>query len=90
MNTTPHAHMDNRAMAYKLKTGAALDVHTEGVTIGRGRYRLRRFVADVDYCDAQAEAWIWSIGRRYADDAIIASTGSELYQNPDFECLFLR
>jgi hypothetical protein len=55
-----------------------------------GYYILERFEVGKDYCDLHAEAWIWSIGRRRSDGQILASTGSRLYQNPDFECLFLR
>jgi hypothetical protein len=51
---------------------------------------------DVDYCDAQTESWIWSIGKRLADDpsipagTIIASRSTQLYQNPLYHCLWLR
>jgi len=53
-------------------------------------YVLERFVDDVDYCDLEKTAWIWSIGRRHSDGVILASTSADLYQNPDFECLWLR
>lgn len=44
----------------------------------------------VDYCDLKLGKWIWSIGRRKADGMIIASLTGDLYQNPEFECLWLR
>lgn len=45
---------------------------------------------DADYCDTKNVRWIWSIGRRKSDGVILASTGTEFYQNPDFKCLWLR
>jgi hypothetical protein len=33
---------------------------------------------------------IWSIGRRLSDGAIHASLGTDLYLNPDYDCLWLR
>jgi hypothetical protein len=71
-----------------VRRGEALDVSTfqrEGPY-----YVLPIFLEGNDYCDAQKEKWIWSIGRRLSDGKILASTSSDLYQNPDFECLFLR
>jgi hypothetical protein len=56
-----------------------------------GRYYVvETYVDGVDYCDAKTEAWIWSIGRRLSDGVILASTQADLYQNPAFECLWLR
>ena len=45
---------------------------------------------DGDFCNHKTEEWIWSIGKRRSDGVILASHGSELYQNPEFECLWLR
>lgn len=82
-------------MARKLDHGGCLAVDQEGEldpaeSRGAKVFRLRRFVDDVDYCIAQTEEWIWSIGRRRSDGAILASTDSRYYSNPEFECLFLR
>ena len=44
----------------------------------------------VDFCVASREAWIWSIGKRRSDGAVLASTDARFYQHPDFECLWLR
>lgn len=92
--------MLNQAMARKLATGEALDVEHPDLRapIGIveygpafvGVYRLQRFVDDVDYCVARTEEWIWSIGKRLEDGAIFASTDTRFYQNPAFECLWLR
>lgn len=82
--------MANLRMQEKLRSGECLDVREEGEVVQPGVYRLRRFVEGVDYCDAETEEWIWSIGRRHRDGAVLASTGTMFYQDPDFECLFLR
>jgi len=88
------AKMRNKAMANKLLKGKALDVRAEGRENGPGLYELRRFVDGVDYCDAQREAWIWSIGRRRSDGAIFAATDTRFYSGRpnegDYECLWLR
>lgn len=83
------AKLRNRSMAEKLKAGEAIDVSKHRI-MGTGRYVLPEFVEDVDYCDAEEEAWIWSIGRELATGQIIASRQPDLYQNQLFECLFLR
>lgn len=80
--------MINQRMREQLEAGRAIDL---AKCPREGRYyRLAEFVENVDYCDAAQEAWIWSIGRRYSDGTILASRASDLYQNPEFECLFLR
>lgn len=84
----------NKRMAEKLSArgyDSALSVLDEGEAIGGGLYKLRRFVEGRDYCDPNAEAWIWSIGRNRMTGEIFASTfGSSFYQDDDYECLFLR
>jgi len=85
--------MRNRAMARKLASHRALNVREMMVPtdeLGRGVYALDRYVDGVDYCDAEKELWIWSIGRRRHDGRIFASTDTRFYQNPDYECLWLR
>lgn len=80
--------MINQAMKEKLDSAEAVDVsecNREG-----SYYVLSKFRQDRDYCDAKTESWIWSIGRRHRDGVILASLQSDLYQNPDFECLWLR
>lgn len=79
--------MTNRAMARKLIDGEAIDISGYPRT---GQYYILIGVEGKDYCDAEREEWIWSIGRRRADGVILASVSSDLYQNPQFECLWLR
>ena len=54
--------MINRAMERKLEAHLAIDVSGCERT-ATGDYLLREFVDGVDYCDAQSEEWIWSIGK---------------------------
>ena len=80
--------MLNKYMEEKLENGEAVDLSK---CQREGRYYVvPEFVDGVDYCDAVSESWIWSIGRRYSDGVILASPGNDLYQNPQFRCLFLR
>jgi len=81
--------MNNKAMQDKLREGRAVDVSSYP---REGRYYVIPFESDreLDYCDTKTERWIWSIGRRLSDGVILASLSSDLYQNPDFECLWLR
>jgi hypothetical protein len=80
--------MHNRAMARKLHTHRAIDVSNmprEG-----HYYVLGKVIDGMDYCDAETEQWIWSIGKRYEDGRIVASLKPDLYQNKRYECLWLR
>jgi len=81
--------LKNRRMAQKLRTGEAIDLSGRPLT-PEGFYKLDDFIEGVDYCDAGTEAWIWSIGISYATGELLASTSSVFYQNPLFECLWVR
>lgn len=86
-------NLENKRMAEKLSTKEALSVRDEGESCGDGFYILRRFVENVDYCDPDLEAWIWSIGRNRITGEIWASSTSQFYsanQDAEWECLFLR
>ncbi len=82
--------MMNKAMERKLLSGEALDVLKEGKQLEDGLYKLNQFIDDADYCDGSRELWIWSIGQNRKTGEILASTTTRFYQNPEFECLFLR
>jgi len=82
--------MENLAMQRALQTGDALSVLTEGIELPSGMYQLRRFIEGKDYCDPKRERWIWSIGKRYSDNAILAATDSRFYNDRNHDCLFLR
>ena len=77
-------------MKEKLEAKKAIDVRAVGVAIAPGRFEIIEFEDDMDYFDGVNEEWIWSIGKELATGKIIASTASDLYLNPKYECLFLR
>lgn len=81
--------MKNKAMKLKLENGECLDVSNFSNNED-GDYILDEFYEDVDYCDTHEEQWIWSIGKHYKTGEIIASFSTKYYQNPEYECLFLR
>lgn len=87
MTRKPRAIL-NRAMAQKIRDREALDL--SGYAKEGQFYILDHFVEDIDYCDSEKQTWIWSIGRRKSDGKILASMVTDLYENPDFECLWLR
>jgi len=82
----------NRTMKRKLLDGETLDVLKAGSPIKgqSGKYLLRQFEESNDYCDAIEEAWIWSIGRRHADGAIVTSTTVDMCSRDDYECIWRR
>lgn len=82
--------MLNKAMERKLASSEALDVLKVGQEIEPGLYLLREFTDGVDYCDAEKEAWIWSIGKHWDTGVIRAATDARFYQDPAWECLWLR
>ena len=84
--------MENRAMERKLDTGDALDVNVIGNKHAgfAGVWRIEKYLEGMDYCDAEGEQWIWSIGKHKQTGEIFAATDNRFYQNPLFECLWLR
>lgn len=82
------AKMANKAMARKFQKGGCIDVSR--FERKDGDYILPDFVDDVDYADAVHEFWIGSIGKHLKTGEIRASTSNKFYQNPEYECLWLR
>lgn len=81
--------MRNLRMKEKIENFEAIDIQDSKRT-QEGDYILPVFIEDIDYCDSKEEVWIWSIGKNYETGQILASTSNKFYQNPDYECLFLR
>lgn len=81
--------MINKAMERKLNAGTCIDVSGCRRT-STGDYILPAFEPEKDYCDKRREVWIWSIGKHHRTGEVIASTSNFLYQNPEYECLWLR
>jgi len=85
----------NQAMRRKVNKGMAVDIGGYPKD-EHGRFILPDGIfqegADLDYCDMRNDAWVWSIGRRKADGVVLASVKAfpEFYQNPEFDCLWLR
>jgi hypothetical protein len=82
--------LSNISMASALKVGHCLDVRREGRELSEGVFQLKRFIDHVDYCDTLKERWIWSIGKNVHDGRIQASVDTRYYNDPNWECLFLR
>ncbi len=81
--------MPNLAMKRKLESGECRDVSRCARTPD-GDYVLEHFEEEVDYANAETEEWIWSIGRDRATGQILASHSTRFYQNPAYECVWLR
>lgn len=81
----------NVRMREKVEKNEAIDLKNNRRT-SEGYYILESFDPgdEMDYCDTSTDSWIWSIGQRYSDGVILASTSNVFYQNPDYNCLFLR
>jgi hypothetical protein len=78
----------NLSMAKILLKGEAKDV-SKCKRLGTD-YILSEFHEGLDYCDAQLERWIWSIGRRRRDGVFVASLSGKFYNHPEYECVWLR
>jgi hypothetical protein len=78
-------------MKEMLDAGEAIDL-SNNARNENGDYILNdnQFVDGSDYCDAKKEAWIWSIGQHVKTGQILASTAAYFYQNPNYNCLWLR
>jgi hypothetical protein len=91
-----YAGLRNRAMRDKLERGECLDL-SGCQRNAAGDYILSPDVwqEGIDYCDAETEEWVWSIGRAFhtphgEKPLILASTTTKFYGSSAFECLFLR
>jgi len=82
--------MKNKAMERKLKSKEAIDLSTFPQTIV-GDYVLDDLDFEgMDLCNAETEKWIRSVGKHKQSGFVLASETNKFYQNPDFECLWLR
>lgn len=81
--------MLNQRMKEKLERGECIDVSKCRRT-AESDYILEEFIPDADYCNAETEAWIWSIGKDLWTGKIYASHSNKFYLNDKYECLWLR
>jgi len=64
----------NKAMERKLTSGQAIDLSR---CPRKGDfYVLPKVIDGMDYCNAQTEQWIWSIGRHNKSGEILACLGN--------------
>lgn len=86
------SRLRNRAMAEKLDRGEAIDVNMVGDPLPKfpGVWVMDDFLDGMDYCDAEEERWIFSIGRHRVDGKFYAAVDNRFYLNPLFECVWLR
>ena len=84
--------MHNLRMKEKLDSGECIDVNVVGEPLVGfpGVWVMEDFLDNVDYCDAEGERWIWSIGHHKQDQKYYASLDGRFYQNPLFDCVYLR
>jgi hypothetical protein len=81
----------NERMQEKLSALEAIDVRGIGTELEPGVFELRAFLGDgMDYCDGQNWSWIWSIGIEKATGRIHAAVDGRFYQNPLYDCVWLR
>ncbi len=84
--------MKNLRMAEAIKEGECLDIREIGKPVpgtGEEIFELDKFIDGKDYCDAQREWWVWSIGQGM-DGKIFAAFDTRFFRNPQYECLWLR
>jgi hypothetical protein len=80
----------NLAMLEMIQSDAALDVREIGFETSPGIFQLNEFRDGFDYCDGKRARWIWSIGKHLKTGIMLASLDTCFYQNPEYECLWLR
>lgn len=72
-----------------LEAGEIIDV-SKFPRMDDGSFLLPIFMDDVDYCVANTDEWIWSIGKHKLSGRIFAAKDARFYQNPNYDCLWLR
>lgn len=87
--------LQNLRMAEKLSDFDAEDLSQcektpEGYYILAGEMANPNRIEGVDFCDSSTESWIWSIGQNKKTGQVLASLDTCFYQNPEYECLWLR
>ncbi len=85
----------NLRMAEKLSDFEAEDISqceksSEGYYILTGDLADPAHIDGMDFCDASKEQWVWSIGRNKKTGQVLASMNACFYQNPEYDCLWLR
>lgn len=76
-------------MSEQVQYGGAIDISNCEKT-SDGYYVLPNFIDGKDYCDLKLEKWIWSIGYHLIKKEYHASLGTDLYENNEYKCVWLR
>jgi hypothetical protein len=85
--------MRNKAMQDRLNDGTCLDVSIIGEPLKGFEgsvWILHEFMDGVDYCDAERELWIQSIGKHKQDGRFYASIDYRMKDNPLFDLVWFR
>lgn len=83
----------NIPMAEMLRKRQAIDVSVVGRPVPPFEgsvWVMSTFIEGVEYCDSQQELWIFSIGKHKQNGQYYAAIDNRFYQNPMFECVWLR
>lgn len=84
-------HLRNQHMARKLSSGEAKDVSPYRTQVGTYELPDGFYEEDHDYCDAERDAWVWSIGReKTTARRTFAALDARFYMVDDYDCLWLR
>lgn len=73
-----------------LRDGRVIDVRQSGTEVEPGVFRIEKFYPGVDYYDSRREAPIFSIGKDVASGEIFAAHDLRFYDDPDYECLYVK
>lgn len=84
-----NGQVKNLAMVRSIAVQEAIDLSSCKVN-EHGDRLMSFFVDGKDYCILETEQWIWSIGRHIVSGQIVASTSTKFYDNPNYDCLWLR
>ena len=82
--------MQNLAMKELLAKADCIDLAQLGQEQSDGTFLLEQSFPNFEYIHSTSERWVISIGRRLSDGKILAAFDSRFYQDPNYECVWLR
>jgi hypothetical protein len=83
--------MQNQTMIRKIKSGQCRDIgHFPQRSAGIYVMRAEFYRDGLDYCVLKDNAWVYSIGVEKATGEIHAATDGRFYENPEYDCIWLR
>lgn len=83
---------DAPAPSSLILSAATIDVSDDelGEEVEDGVYRIQEFVEGADYRETANRRPIMSIGRNKETGEMLAAVDARFYQNPEYECIWLR